>query len=59
MNVFPITATELQYMRTTCADCGQPVAYADTKLVDEPVRREGPTFPGMVTHVSRRICASN
>jgi hypothetical protein len=40
-----------------CADCGKAVAYANTKIVSEPVKREGKVYPGMATSVERRVCA--
>lgn len=45
------------YTTAICADCRQPVAYANTKIVTEPILRDGPTYPGMCTHESRRVCA--
>jgi hypothetical protein len=45
------------YTTAVCGECRQPVAYANTKIVTEPILRDGPTYPGMCTHTSRRVCA--
>lgn len=45
------------YTTAICADCRQPVAYANSKIVSEPVVREGKTYHGMTTHTERRVCA--
>lgn len=50
----------LTYLTTTCelATCGRTVTYANTKLVDEPIVPR-PQYPGMTTHISRRVCSSH
>jgi hypothetical protein len=43
---------------TTCYDCKQPKALADTEIVTEPVIREGKTYHGMATSWQRRVCST-
>ena len=43
-------------IKTICGQCRQPVTYANTKIVKEPIHREGPVYPGMATEVQRRVC---
>lgn len=44
-------------MTAICADCRQQVTYANTKIVSEPVVREGKTYHGQTTTRERRVCA--
>lgn len=44
---------------TNCGQCGEQVAYDDTKIVSVPVQREGRTYPGMATHTEKRICTTH
>ena len=47
------------YTTAICAECRQPVAYANTKIVSEPVKHEGKVYHGMTTSVERRVCATH
>ena len=49
---------EWTYITAICADCGAAPTYANTKIVEEPIVREGKTYPGMATHKAKRVCAS-
>ena len=56
--VFPVEidySNELTYLKTTCAECGEQVTYANTKLVTTPVERKV-SYPGMTTATERRVC---
>src|SRR3546814_5848971 len=47
------------YTTAVCADCRQEVTYANTKVLSEPVQREGKTYHGMTTRSERRVCATH
>jgi ribosomal protein S27AE len=55
MNVPVDYSKPLTYLRTTCADCGNEVTYANTKIVKTPVV-PAPEHRGMATHTERRVC---
>jgi hypothetical protein len=46
------------YDKAVCADCHKSVTYANTKIVSEPIHRDGPVYPGMCTRRERRVCVS-
>lgn len=46
------------YTTAICADCRKPVAYANTKIVSEPIHRDGPVYAGMCTVAERRVCVA-
>jgi len=46
------------YMTAICGDCGGTPTYANTKIVSEPIHRDGPVYPGMCTTKERRVCVS-
>lgn len=48
---------EWTYITAICADCGAAPTYANTKIVEEPIVREGKTYPGMATVKAKRVCA--
>lgn len=50
---------EWTYKTAICADCRQPVTYANTKIVSEPIQREGKAYHGMATTAERRVCAKH
>lgn len=55
---FPVPvdySNELTYLKTSCADCGVQVTYANTKIVQTPVAGAS-TFPGVTTSTERRVC---
>jgi len=49
---------EWTYTKTICADCRQPVTYANTKIRTEPIERTGPTYYGQCTRKEFRVCVS-
>lgn len=48
---------EWTYTTAICAECGAAPTYANTKIVKEEIRRDGPVYPGMATARERRVCA--
>lgn len=48
---------EWTYLTAICADCGAAPSYANTKIVEEPILRDGPVYPGMATIKAKRVCA--
>jgi hypothetical protein len=46
------------YTTAVCGDCGESVAYANTKIVSEPIHRDGPVYAGMCTTREKRVCVS-
>lgn len=48
---------EWTYLTSKCPDCGGSPTYANTKIVTEPILRDGPTYPGMATNREKRVCA--
>ena len=48
---------EWTYITAICGDCGEAPTYANTKIVETPILRDGPTYPGMATHEAKRVCA--
>lgn len=49
------------YTNAVCADCRQDVTYANSKIVREAIVRvvSQPVYPGMMTHIERRVCAEH
>ncbi len=59
MTQFPVPvdySNELTYLKTTCADCGEQVTYANTVIVTTPIEQTGPVYPGMATGTEKRVC---
>lgn len=48
---------DMTYMTAICSDCGAAPTYANTKIVSEPIHRDGPVYAGMCTVKERRVCA--
>ncbi|QKY79579.1 hypothetical protein SEA_PHTOWN_96 [Streptomyces phage PHTowN] len=48
---------EWTYLTAICSDCRQNVTFANSKIVEEPILREGPVYPGMATVKAKRVCA--
>jgi hypothetical protein len=45
------------YITAICSDCKASPTYANTKIVEEPILRDGPVYPGMATISAKRVCA--
>jgi len=48
---------EWTYITAICADCKASPTYANTKIVETPIHRDGPVYPGMATVEAKRVCA--
>lgn len=46
------------YDKAVCADCKKSTTYANTKIVCEPIHRDGPVYTGMATRRERRVCVA-
>jgi len=44
------------YISAICARCGEAPAYANTKIIEEPIKHEGKVYPGMCTIKQSRVC---
>lgn len=48
---------DMTRLTTVCAECGSEPIYANTKIVEEPIHRDGPVYPGMAAVREKRVCA--
>jgi len=46
------------YDKAICAHCRKGVTYANTKIVSEPIEREGKVYAGMCTRREFRVCVA-
>lgn len=46
------------YTTAVCYNCRKQVAYANTKIVSEPIEHDGPVYAGMCTVKETRVCVA-
>lgn len=46
------------YTTAVCGSCKKQVAYANTKIVSEPIKHDGPVYAGMCTVKETRVCVA-
>ncbi|QNR52040.1 hypothetical protein phiRKBJ001_98 [Streptomyces phage phiRKBJ001] len=44
--------------KATCSSCKSSVPYSKTKIVEVPIKRTGPVYPGVATVAEYRVCVA-